>query len=37
MSAILQTKDVDVQKKASRDFAEIDFQTKHSTLKKIKS
>jgi len=34
MSAILQTKDVDVQEKASKDFAEIDFGKISSTLKK---
>lgn len=35
MSAVLQTKDVDVQEKASRDFAEIDFGKISSTLKKV--
>jgi hypothetical protein len=35
MSFILQTKDIDVQKKASRDFAEIDFHKKSSILKKL--
>jgi hypothetical protein len=35
MSAILQTKDVDVQEKASKDFAEIDFGKISSTLKKV--
>jgi hypothetical protein len=34
MSAILRTKDVDVQEKASKDFAEIDFGKISSTLKK---
>ena len=34
MSAILQIKDVDVQEKASKDFAEIDFGKINSTLKK---
>jgi hypothetical protein len=35
MSAILKTKDVDVQEKASKDFAEIDFGKISATLKKV--
>jgi hypothetical protein len=35
MSAILKTKDVDVQEKASKDFAYIDFGKINSTLKKV--
>lgn len=35
MSAILETKDVDVQEKAKRDFEEIDFGKTSSTLKKV--
>jgi hypothetical protein len=35
MSAQLKIKDVDIQEKASRDFAEIDFGKISSTLKKV--
>lgn len=35
MSNILETKDVDVQEKAIRDFADIDFDKVSSTLKKV--
>lgn len=35
MSAILKTKDVDVQEKAQRDFEDIDFGKTSSTLKKV--
>lgn len=35
MSAILKTKDVDVQEKAKRDFEDIDFGKTSSTLKKV--
>jgi len=35
MANILETKDVDVQEKATRDFAEIDFGKNYSTLKKV--
>lgn len=35
MSAILNTKDVDVQEKAARDFEDIDFGKVSSTLKKV--
>lgn len=35
MSAILNTKDVDVQEKAARDFEDIDFNKVSSTLKKV--
>jgi len=35
MSAILKTKDVDVQEKATKDFEEIDFGRTSSTLKKV--
>lgn len=35
MSAILETKDVDVQEKAKRDFEDIDFGKTSSTLKKV--
>lgn len=35
MSNILETKDVDVQKKALRDFEDIDFDKVTSTLKKV--
>ena len=35
MSNILETKDVDVQEKAKRDFEEIDFGRTSSSLKKV--
>lgn len=35
MSAILEVKDIDVQDKASKDFADIDFGRISSTLKKV--
>jgi hypothetical protein len=35
MSTILRTKDINVQEKASKDFAEIDFSKINSTLKKV--
>lgn len=35
MSNILETKDIDVQEKALRDFEEIDFGKVSSTLKKV--
>ncbi|MDR2804082.1 MAG: hypothetical protein LBB85_00355 [Dysgonamonadaceae bacterium] len=35
MSAILKTKEVDVQEKVKRDFEEIDFSKTSSTLKKV--
>jgi hypothetical protein len=35
MSHILETKDVDVQDKAMKDFEDIDFGKTSSTLKKV--
>lgn len=34
MANILQTKDIDVQEKAKRDFEDIDFNKTSSTLRK---
>ncbi len=35
MAHVLETKDIDVQEKASRDFEEINFEKVNSTLKKV--
>ena len=35
MSAILETKDINVQEKAQRDFEDIDFGRISSSLKKV--
>ena len=35
MAHVLETKDIDVQEKASRDFEEINFGKVNSTLKKV--
>jgi len=35
MANILETKDIDVQEKAKKDFAEIDFNKTSSSLKRV--
>ena len=35
MSAILNTKDIDVQEKAEKDFADIEFNKVSSSLKRV--